>query len=128
MARVYCGNLPMNVRERDIEDIFYKFGKIRSVDIKTPGRPPAFAFIEFDDARDAEDAVRSRDGYEYEGERLRVEMSRGKQFGGPMGGMGGAGGGMGGGCFKCGMPGHWARECPSMMGGGMGMGMGGGMG
>eukprot|EP00638_Chattonella_subsalsa_P002695 CAMPEP_0117747490 /NCGR_PEP_ID=MMETSP0947-20121206/8535_1 /TAXON_ID=44440 /ORGANISM="Chattonella subsalsa, Strain CCMP2191" /LENGTH=81 /DNA_ID=CAMNT_0005564939 /DNA_START=36 /DNA_END=277 /DNA_ORIENTATION=+ len=75
MSRVYVGNLPMNVRERDVEDIFYKFGRILQISIKTPGRPPAFAFIEYEDPRDAEDAVYARDGYEFDGERLRVEIS-----------------------------------------------------
>jgi arginine/serine-rich splicing factor 1/9 len=38
-----------------------------------------FAFVEFEDDRDAEDAVRDRDGYKFGGARLRVEMSRGKR-------------------------------------------------
>ncbi len=93
-TRVYVGNLPLDIRERELEDIFAKvggcgccvaacglaraarmgcawgpcsrrgptpfltpcppcprgssqYGRIRSIDIKTPGRPPAFAFIEF---------------------------------------------------------------------------------
>lgn len=33
--------------------------------------PPAYAFVAFDDYRDAEDAIRGRDGYRYDGERLR---------------------------------------------------------
>lgn len=44
------------------------------VDLKTPSKPPAFAFIEFDDPRDAYDAVRGRDGYDYYGGRLRVRL------------------------------------------------------
>eukprot|EP00740_Mantoniella_antarctica_P007821 CAMPEP_0181354280 /NCGR_PEP_ID=MMETSP1106-20121128/3278_1 /TAXON_ID=81844 /ORGANISM="Mantoniella antarctica, Strain SL-175" /LENGTH=78 /DNA_ID=CAMNT_0023466935 /DNA_START=57 /DNA_END=290 /DNA_ORIENTATION=- len=73
---VFCGNLPIDVRERELEDLFHKFGRIREIDLKLPPRPPGFAFIEFDDARDAEDAVRGRDGYTFDGERLRVEISR----------------------------------------------------
>ncbi|KAG5179552.1 hypothetical protein JKP88DRAFT_326715 [Tribonema minus] len=92
MARVYVGNLPMNVREKDVEDLFYKFGRIRDIDLKTPARPPAFAFVAFDDVRDAEDAVRARDGYEMDGERLRVELARGARGPPGMGGRGGFGG------------------------------------
>ncbi len=33
-ARVFVGNLPMDVREREVEDLFYKYGKIRSIDLK----------------------------------------------------------------------------------------------
>lgn len=40
------------------------------------GGPP-FAFVDFDDDRDAEDAVRGRDGARFAGEKLRVELARG---------------------------------------------------
>lgn len=83
---VYVGNLPDDVRERDLQDIFAKYGRIRSIDIKQPPRPPPFAFVEFDDRRDAEDAVRARDGYDLLGSRLRVEMAKGSRSrGGPSG-------------------------------------------
>lgn len=48
--RVYVGNLPPDIRARDIEDLFYKFGKIAFVDLKTRRGPP-FCFVEFEDPR-----------------------------------------------------------------------------
>lgn len=33
-TRVFVGNLPMDVREREVEDLFFKYGRIRSVDLK----------------------------------------------------------------------------------------------
>jgi hypothetical protein len=51
MARIYVGNLPIDVKEREIDDLFYKFGRIRDIDLKIPGRPPAFAFVAFEDYR-----------------------------------------------------------------------------
>jgi arginine/serine-rich splicing factor 1/9 len=48
------------------------------LEIKVPTRPPNFAFIEYGDYRDAEDAVRSRDGRDFMGSRLRVEVARGR--------------------------------------------------
>lgn len=96
-ARIYVGNLPPDIRTKDIEDLFYKFGKIAYIDLKNRRGPP-FAFVEFEDpryfvklnllhcldnfkwnARDAEDAVHARDGYDYDGYRLRVEFPRGSQ-------------------------------------------------
>ncbi|PIO70490.1 hypothetical protein TELCIR_07660 [Teladorsagia circumcincta] len=53
-TRVYVGNLPPDCREKDLEDIFAKYGKVRFIDIKG-GRGPAFAFVEFDDARERQD-------------------------------------------------------------------------
>lgn len=77
MARIYVGNLPLDIRTRDIEDLFFKYGRIRDIDLKTPARPPAFAFVSFEYYEDARDAVDGRDGVQFEGARLRVEMSRG---------------------------------------------------
>eukprot|EP00617_Octactis_speculum_P023920 CAMPEP_0185766048 /NCGR_PEP_ID=MMETSP1174-20130828/34896_1 /TAXON_ID=35687 /ORGANISM="Dictyocha speculum, Strain CCMP1381" /LENGTH=138 /DNA_ID=CAMNT_0028449535 /DNA_START=36 /DNA_END=449 /DNA_ORIENTATION=+ len=89
--RIFVGNLPMDIRERDIEDLFYKYGRMSDIHLKTPSRPPAFAFITFDDRRDADDAVRGRDGYSLGGERLRVEIVRGRR--GPSRGPAGRPGG-----------------------------------
>ena len=108
-AAIFVGNLPNDIREREVEDLFIKvkghsvsqlgipsawwcalspsdcsdgsalpsacaehacpliswpskawaeqfhvclqYGRVRSIDLKTPPRPPAFAFVEFDDAR-----------------------------------------------------------------------------
>ena len=60
-----------------MDDLFYKYGRIKDIDIKFAPRPPCFAFITFGDVRDAEDAVRGRDGYHFAGGRLRVEMAKG---------------------------------------------------
>lgn len=76
-CRIYVGNLPPDIRDRDVEDLFTKYGKITFVDVKARKGPP-FAFVEFEDRRDAEDAVRGRDGYYYDGYRLRVEFPKGK--------------------------------------------------
>ena len=46
--------------------------KIIEIDLKLPTRPPAFAFVEFDSSRAAEDACAGRDGYDFHGDRLRV--------------------------------------------------------
>ena len=73
-AVIYVGNLPGDVREREVEDLFYRHGRIRSIDIKPGFRSgmPAYCFVEFDDARDASSAVRKMDGHEAFGKRLRV--------------------------------------------------------
>uniref|UniRef100_A0A9L9PY11 Serine and arginine rich splicing factor 9 n=1 Tax=Homo sapiens TaxID=9606 RepID=A0A9L9PY11_HUMAN len=63
-GRIYVGNLPTDVREKDLEDLFYK---------------------------DAEDAIYGRNGYDYGQCRLRVEFPRtyGGRGGWPRGGRNG---------------------------------------
>lgn len=74
-CRVYVGNLPLDVRTREVEDLFYKYGRIRDIDVKLPTRPPAFAFVDFEDPRDAQDAIAARNGYDFDGHLLRVELA-----------------------------------------------------
>ncbi|KAL9240583.1 hypothetical protein vseg_014784 [Gypsophila vaccaria] len=74
---IYVGNLPPDVKEYEIEDLFYKYGRILDIELKLPPRPPCFCFVEFENARDADDAVRGRDGYNFDGCRLRVELAHG---------------------------------------------------
>ncbi|KAG6478416.1 hypothetical protein ZIOFF_061858 [Zingiber officinale] len=74
---IYVGNLPIDIRESEVEDLFYKYGRIVEVQLKNPPRPPGYCFVEFESSRDAEDAVRGRDGYDFDGHRLRVELAHG---------------------------------------------------
>ncbi|CAK9328403.1 unnamed protein product [Citrullus colocynthis] len=74
---IYVGNLPGDIRLREVEDLFYKYGPIVDIDLKIPPRPPGYAFVEFEDVRDAEDAIYGRDGYKFDGCRLRVEFAHG---------------------------------------------------
>uniref|UniRef100_A0A3B5MJM8 Splicing factor, arginine/serine-rich 1 n=1 Tax=Xiphophorus couchianus TaxID=32473 RepID=A0A3B5MJM8_9TELE len=75
-CRIYVGNLPPDIRSKDVEDLFYKYGSVRDIDLKNRRGGPPFAFVQFEDPRDAEDAVYGRDGYDYDGYRLRVEFPR----------------------------------------------------
>lgn len=53
-SKVYVGNLPRNIKESDLEDVFYRYGKIVDLDLKnTRGSEDniPYAFIEFDDPR-----------------------------------------------------------------------------
>jgi len=71
-CRIYIGNLAKDVREKDVERKFEKYGRIRDVLVKY-----GYGFVEFDDARDADDAVHGMDGRDLLGERVQVEIARG---------------------------------------------------
>ena len=98
--------MPNDVRSKDIEDLFYKYGKIKYIDLKNRKGPP-FAFVEFEDPADADEAIEKRDGYNFEGHRLRVELQKGPK--GDSSGGGRGGGGIGGG-FTRGRPGPPTRR------------------
>merc|ERR1719220_2839185 len=75
-CKIYVGGLSEDANKYDLEDAFGKYGQVKNVWVAR--RPPGFAFVEMDDARDAEDAVRGLDGSRIAGNRVRVEMSSGK--------------------------------------------------
>merc|ERR1712111_277446 len=69
--RVYIGNLGSDVRERDVEKFFKGFGKLGEISIKN-----GYGFVDFDDYRDADDAVHDLDGKDIRVVRVRVELAR----------------------------------------------------
>lgn len=75
-CKVYVGELGNSARKNELEDSFSYYGQLRNVWIAR--NPPGFAFVEFEDPRDAEDAVRGLDGRTICGRRARVELSNGK--------------------------------------------------
>lgn len=92
--RVFIGGISGDVSKDAIEKEFGKFGKLSSVWVAQ--NPPGFAFVEFDDGRDAEEAVKSLNGQTlFDGNRVRVEHSRPRPAGG--GGRGAPRGGRPGG-------------------------------
>uniref|UniRef100_A0A4W5QEL4 Serine and arginine rich splicing factor 7b n=1 Tax=Hucho hucho TaxID=62062 RepID=A0A4W5QEL4_9TELE len=74
-AKIYVGNLGTGAGKGELERAFGYYGPLRTVWIAR--NPPGFAFVEFEDTRDAEDAVRGLDGKLISGSRVRVELSTG---------------------------------------------------
>ena len=89
---LFVGRLAEDTAPRDLEDLFASFGKIIRCDVKrprgssshcdrtnnivAPGQQP-YGFVEFEDRRDAEDALYERNGAELLGSRISVEWARG---------------------------------------------------
>ncbi|XP_052058127.1 serine/arginine-rich splicing factor 6-like isoform X4 [Mytilus californianus] len=71
-TRVYIGRLSYHAREKDVERFFKGYGKIRDVMLKN-----GYGFVEFEDYRDADDAVYELNGKDLCGERISLEHARG---------------------------------------------------
>ncbi|XP_042364132.1 serine/arginine-rich splicing factor 3a isoform X2 [Plectropomus leopardus] len=76
-CKVYVGNLGNNGNKTELETAFGYYGPLRSVWVAR--NPPGFAFVEFEDPRDASDAVKELDGRNMCGCRVRVELSNGER-------------------------------------------------
>ncbi|XP_019627633.1 PREDICTED: serine/arginine-rich splicing factor 3-like isoform X2 [Branchiostoma belcheri] len=74
-CKVYVGDLGQSGTKHELERAFSAFGPLRNVWVAR--NPPGFAFVEFDDPRDAKDAVDALDGRYLCGRRVRVELSHG---------------------------------------------------
>ncbi|KAK2708183.1 hypothetical protein QYM36_013943, partial [Artemia franciscana] len=73
-SRLFVGNLLDSVSREDLEYEFSEFGVLK--DVWVAQNPRGFAFVEYEDEDDANDAVSNMNGKEYFGSRIKVEVSR----------------------------------------------------
>lgn len=101
---IFVGGLNADIQREDLEREFNKFGTMNKIWVAR--NPPGFAFIEFSDDQDANDAIKEMNGAMINGSQIRVDLSRNNGGGGGGGGGGRRGGGNGyggrGGGFRSG--------------------------
>lgn len=80
MSKLFVGRVSNRINDKELADIFGKYGKVHHVHMKQN-----FAFVHFENARDAEEAIKGLDGYRIAGEALVVEVAKSELDGGSSG-------------------------------------------
>jgi RNA recognition motif-containing protein len=89
MKKMYVGNLPFDVTEDQLRQVFAQHGTVESVSVitdRTTGQPRGFGFVEMSEA-DADKAMRALDGQDLGGRSLKVNAARPREGGGGGGGF-----------------------------------------
>lgn len=76
---IYVGNLSYRMNDNDLEELFSKFGAVKSAKIITDretGRSKGFGFVEMENASAGNEAIEELNGKEAEGRTLRVNEAR----------------------------------------------------
>ena len=80
-CNLFLFHLPIEWKENDLYSYFSPFGKLISARImceKDSGRSKGFGFISYDNNLSARNAVKSMNGFQVLGKRLKVEIKKGE--------------------------------------------------
>jgi len=76
---IYVGNLPFNLGEEDLKEIFEEYGEVSTVKIisdKFSGRSKGFGFVEMDNDGEASNAIKELNNAEISGRNIKVNESK----------------------------------------------------
>ena len=93
--KLYVGNLPYEVGETELQELFGRAGSVESVNVmrdQATGRARGFAFVEMSTDDEAQNAISALNGTQVGGRNLTVNEARPKaaRSGGGFGGGGGS--------------------------------------
>ena len=81
-VRLFVGNLPYDVTEAELRAHFAALGPLSSLALPTDrdtGKPRGFAFVEFQERADAEEAIRRLNHQAFKGRPLAVSEARARE-------------------------------------------------
>jgi len=76
---IYVGNLPYDLSQDELKDVFKPYGEVSSANIITDnmtGRSKGFGFVEMPDTSCAKEAISKLDGYSCKGRNLKISEAR----------------------------------------------------
>lgn len=79
MTKLFVGGLPYSIDNQKLNDLFATFGKIISAVVitdKFTSQSKGFGFVEMEDDKAAEEAIKALDGTDLEGRRLGVSVAK----------------------------------------------------
>ena len=92
-SKLYVGGLPYSVTEGRLQELFATHGTVQSANVisdKFTGQSRGFGFVEMSSASEAQKAIESLNGTQFEGRSLTVNeakpMAKRDNFGGGNGG------------------------------------------
>jgi len=77
--KLYVGNLPFSVTEKDLEKLFSSYGEIEEATVisdKFSGRSKGFGFVTFKDDEAGKKAIKEMNGKDVEGREIKVNEAR----------------------------------------------------
>ena len=76
---IYVGNLPFNLGEEDLKEIFEEYGEVATTKIiadKFSGRSKGFGFVEMENDEEANKAIQELNNAEVSGRNIKVNESK----------------------------------------------------
>ena len=78
-AKLYVGNLPFNIGDAELQDLFAQAGTVKSAQVirdRASGRSKGFGFVEMDSSDGAQSAISMFHGKDFGGRALTVNVAR----------------------------------------------------
>lgn len=82
-ANIYVGNLPYEVTNESLQQIFEKYGEVVSAKVindKRTGRSKGFGFVEMTSDSEAQNAIQGLNNTEVKGRNIKVNIAKPKSY------------------------------------------------
>ena len=79
---IYVGNLSYRMNDKELEEVFSKFGAVKSAKVimdRETGRSRGFGFVEMPDEAAGQKAINELNGCEYDGKVINVNVAKPKE-------------------------------------------------